>query len=120
VFSTAKLNHWKQIFNLRISYPNKEIYPWDDDVTAAFRIPKFNPEVVCAKASVIAAFLVFWIGLTFGDTTSPPNFEPLARGRMALAEDLSATNEPVPEYAEYMDKVVFCPEPDESVVFVRA
>jgi hypothetical protein len=41
---------WKKfltwIYNLRIAYPNNEIYVFDDDVTAAFQQPKYHPNII--------------------------------------------------------------------------
>jgi hypothetical protein len=34
------------IYNLRITYPHIEIYLFDDDVTAAFRQPKYHPNII--------------------------------------------------------------------------
>jgi hypothetical protein len=71
------------IYNLRIAYPNLEIYLFDDDVTAAFRQPKYHPNVISGKAYQIGKYL------TFGDCSSVPSWEPFAAARMALSTELS-------------------------------
>ena len=99
------------LYNLRISYPHSELYPFDDDVSAAFRQPKYNPNVISAKAYLIVAYLFIATGLTFGDRSSPPSFEPIARAHMAISKELSQGSLPVPEYPEYINKVQFAPPP---------
>ena len=73
------------IWNMRISYPNDEIYPLDDDITAAFRQIVWHPNIVSMHGMMILDKLWFWMRLTFGDTSSPPNFEPIAIARKHLA-----------------------------------
>jgi hypothetical protein len=61
------------------------------------------------------------VGQVFGDNTSPPNFEPIARARCQLAEHYSATKATVPEFPEYLDDVQFELEPaDGTATFAEA
>ena len=53
VFGFALLRHLVRIYNVRISYPNRDTFIWDDDVAGAYRIPKYNPAVALAFASAI-------------------------------------------------------------------
>jgi len=73
------------LWNMRISYPHEEIYPIDDDITAAFRQICWHPNIASMHGMVILGKLWFWIRLTFGDTSSPPNFEPIPIARKILA-----------------------------------
>jgi hypothetical protein len=66
------------IYNLWITYPDLEIYLFDDDVTAAFWQPKYHPNVISGKAYQIGKYLFISTGLTFGDCSSPPTWEPFA------------------------------------------
>jgi hypothetical protein len=120
VFATAERRFWKWIYDLRISYPNREIRLCDDDVSSCFRQIKYNIELMVAKGYCVSEILALSSGQTFGDCTSPPNWEPFAQARTALAEHYAATNTSVPAFAEYIDKVNFQPEPDSDVVFVPA
>jgi len=52
IFGGAYIKYLTALFNLRISFPNIDIYPFDDDVTGAFRQPKYNPNVISASKSV--------------------------------------------------------------------
>ena len=36
-YGTTFLRHLQRIWNLRISYPNRDLYLWDDDIAGAFR-----------------------------------------------------------------------------------
>jgi len=74
------------LWNMRISYPDEEIYPLDDDVTAAFRSLSWHPNMVSMHGMVVLDKLWLNCRLTFGDTTSPPNFEPVAIARRELAK----------------------------------
>lgn len=76
------------IYNLRISYPYSEIYLADDDVSGAFRHGKYGPNVVAMHTSQQCGYGVLNTGATFGDNTSPSNFDPLALGRRYLAQYL--------------------------------
>ena len=51
VYSDAFMRHLTQIWNVRISYPNEELYLFDDDVKGAFRRSKYHPDVAGARVS---------------------------------------------------------------------
>jgi hypothetical protein len=82
------MNYLKWIYNLRVTYPKKEIYLGDDDISGAFRHMKYNPNVVGMHSFVIAGHLACLTGMTFGDNTSPSNFEPIADAKRQLAKYL--------------------------------
>ncbi len=87
-FAEAELNFMIWLYNLRISYPLEEIYLADDDVSGAFRHSKYPPNLVALHTSRQCGLGVFNTGATFGDNTSPSNFQPLADGRRYLAQYL--------------------------------
>jgi hypothetical protein len=120
VFGDAWTRFLAAIYNLRISFPNIEIYLFDDDVASAFRQVKYNPNVISAKGFIIDKYLFIATGLTFGDRSSPPNFEPIARARMALSTELSTGRHPVPEFPEYLTQVQFAAPPSPEVRFAPA
>ena len=64
--------HW----NLAISYPNHDRYTGDDDVQCAFPRIKYNPNLVAMHSAISNETLIMNTGLTFGDNTSPSNWEP--------------------------------------------
>ena len=74
------------VTNLRLSYPDEEIYLGDDDVSGAFRHVKYHPNVVGMHSCVIMNCLLLQTGQNFGDNTSPSNWEVIARTRQQLAQ----------------------------------
>jgi hypothetical protein len=119
IFGGAWKKYLTWIYNLRVAYPNLEIYLFDDDVTAAFRQPKYHPNVISGKAYKIGKYLFIPTGLTFGDCSSPPSWEPFAIARMALSTELSRGLQSVPEYTDYMEKVTFAPPPPPGTKFAQ-
>jgi hypothetical protein len=87
-FATSFTNYLKWVYNLRVTYPKREIYLGDDDISGAFRHMKYNPNLVGMHSCVIAGHLACSTGMTFGDNTSPSNFEPIADARRQLAKYL--------------------------------
>jgi hypothetical protein len=106
IFGGAWKKYLTWIYNLRVAYHNLEIYLFDDDVTAAFRQPKYHPNVISGKAYKIGKYLFIPTGLTFGDCSSPPSWEPFAQARMALSTELSRGFQSVPAYNDYMEKLL--------------
>jgi hypothetical protein len=120
VFGDAWLQFLVDVYNLRIMFPDLEIYLFDNDVASAFRQLKYHPNVISAKGIMIEAYLFIATGLTFGDRSSPPSFETIARTRMALSTELANGNHHIPEFPEYLDKVQFTPPPSSDVQFTEA
>jgi hypothetical protein len=76
----SKLLTW--IWNLRISYPTHRIVLGDNDITAAFRLIKYNPNLVAMHSfRVNDKWFGAYTGQNFGDGTSPANFESMAIAR---------------------------------------
>jgi len=91
-YGTAFLRHLERIWNLRITYPTLLIFLWDDDVSGAFRIVKYNPEIVGAFSAIVGHRLWVPVGQVFGGNTSAQNFEGLARARELLSQYYSHTS----------------------------
>ena len=91
IFATGFLVHLVWLWNMRISYPNEEIYLGDNDVSGAFNHNKYNPMLVALHAFVLLGFLCMNSANTFGDNSSPSNFEPWARARQQHAQYLWLT-----------------------------
>jgi hypothetical protein len=75
-------------WNLAISYPQHNRHTGDDDVQCAFPRVKYNPNLVAMHSAMSHNTLIMHTGLTFGDNTSPSNWEPIARARQQLAQQL--------------------------------
>ena len=79
-----------EVWNQSITYPNKEIYSFDNDVKRAFRQSKYHPDIASVFSFIIDNILYVALGATFRSGTSPSNFEPFARARVHLAHFLSS------------------------------
>ena len=71
VYGDAFMRYITQIWNLRISYPNEELYLFDDGVKGALRHLKYYPDVAGGFAFSISNYLMIPIGQTFGSIDSP-------------------------------------------------
>jgi hypothetical protein len=76
------------IWNLRITYPKNEIYVCDDDASNAFKQVKYPPNLAGLHCYVVDGTLYAETEQTFGDCTSPSNWEPIALCRSQHAQAL--------------------------------
>ena len=105
------------MFNLRITYPSKELYLVDVDVSGAFRWLKYDPEVVGMHTSIQCGIGVFNTGGTFGDCTTPGNWYIFADVRKELAKWLWLHQQDIIQLAdEYLPELTIDPEPSEETV----
>ena len=88
-YGSTFLRHLQRIWKLRISYPNRDLYLWDDDITGAFRLIKYNPDIASTFAANIMGTLWILTGQVFGSNTSPQKFESAANARELVAEFFS-------------------------------
>jgi hypothetical protein len=95
--------HW----NLAISYPAHDRHTGDDDVQCAFPRIKYNPNLVAMHSAISNDTLIMNTGLTFGDNTSPSNWEPVARARQQLAQKLWSDNDILTRAQKYLPKFTF-------------
>lgn len=84
-FSEAELGFMIWLYNLRVTYPDEDIYIADDDVSGAFRLMKYHPNCMALHTSLQCNYCVVNTGGTFGDNTSPSNFDPIGLARRQLA-----------------------------------
>jgi hypothetical protein len=121
-FATSFMNYLKWIYNLRVTYPKKEIYLGDDDISGAFRHMKYNPNLVGMRLCVIAGHLASSTGTTFGDNTSPLNFEPIADARWQLAQYLWKQSNTISQTTKFLPAIQLAapPSADDIQSFVRA
>jgi hypothetical protein len=122
-FPKAFMTFLTWIWNLRISYPHEEIYPCDDDVAGAFRHGKYNPNLVGMHCVVIFGMTLLMTGMTFGDNTSPSNWEPIARARSQFAKWCWSKMDDLIEKAKpYAPNFTTAPDPttEERANFVQA
>jgi hypothetical protein len=111
------------IWNLRITYILLELYLAGDDMGGAFRNGKWNPFLVAMHLLHFAGLLHILTSLTFGDTTSPPNFEaiPVCRSQYAQWVWVNIANVFM-LVAHWLPSLKFAadPTPAEQASFVQA
>ena len=116
-FPRAKKMFYWWLWNLRITYPDLEIYIADDDVSGAFRLVKYNPQLVALHSFVIGNWLFMNTGQTFGDLTSPPNWDPVAECRRLLARHLWKDPNIVARAAQFLpDGIELAPPPPPDTI----
>ena len=96
-----------EIQNQRITYLDKEIYAFDDDVQGVFRHEKYYSDIASAFASRVDDILYILMEATFGSDTSPSNFEFYARARIHLANFLTSRRDLLEKHKEIIDNVKF-------------
>ena len=121
-FAESFVKYLEWVYNLRITYPGKEIYLGDDDISGAFRHMKYNPNLVGMHSCVISGQLACSTGMTFGDNTSPSNFEPIADARRQLARFLWKQRDTISQTTNFLPaiKLAAPPSANEIRVFARA
>jgi len=122
VFPAAFKRFCTYLYNLRISYPEEELYAADDDCSGAFRINKYHPNMVPMHCYIIEDVLAAATGTTFGDNTSPGNWEPIARARQELAQHFWHQPDIVARARPYLPSLGLAPQPSpaEIAAFQRA
>ena len=111
VFATSFQANLIWLYNLRVTYPDQEIYVGDDDVSGAFRHNKYHPSLVAMHAFILFGYLFFATGTTFGDCTSPSNWEVLARIRQLLAQHLWYQPTTLPQAKRFLPAITFATPP---------
>ena len=97
--------------NLRVSYPDEEIYLGEDDVGGAFKHNKFHPDLVAAHASIQGEYVVLATGSTFGGKTSPSNWNTLAVCRQHRAQHLWHQPDIVARAAPFLPPIIMAEPP---------
>jgi hypothetical protein len=84
-FASAEMEFMTWVFNLRITYPREEIYLADDDISGAFRLVRYHPNLMAMHSYIQGPYGVVNTGGTFGDNTTPSNFDLIGLCRRGLA-----------------------------------
>jgi len=87
-YGTVLLRVLIRIWNLRITYPLKDIILHANDVKSCFRQLKHHPDVMAAFSYIIADILYLSCGLMFGADFSPQSWEVCRRIAEQLATSL--------------------------------
>lgn len=94
-----------RIWNLRITYPDKDIILHANDVKSCFRQIKHHPDVMGAFSYIIADILYLSCGLTFGSDFSPQSWEVPRRMAEQLGTKLYEDDTLVEKHRQYLDQL---------------
>ena len=100
---------------MRITHPTNEIFLWDDDLSGAYRIPKYQPDVAGAFSYALPNYFFLPTGGTFGFNTSSQEYEPFARARAFIEEHLSRDQTLVLKHQDILSLVEFEVESNPSI-----
>jgi len=103
------------IWNLRITYPDREIYLGEDDQAGAFRHCKHPPSLVGLHCVILFGMMIAYTGQTFGSGASPGNYEPVSNSVQQVAEHIWAIPDIVRIAGPYLPKIVLEPEPPRAI-----
>lgn len=104
-FGDTLLRLLTRIWNLRITYPNKDIVLHANDVKSCFRQLKHHPDVMGAFSYIIDEYLFLQCSLTFGSDFSPANWEVVRRIAEKLAESLFDDTSLISKHRQYLDRL---------------
>lgn len=110
-FADAFMETLIWFWNLRISYPDQELYAGEDDQAGAFRHCKYQPNVVAMHSSMQCGRLVQNTGGTFGDNTTPGNYEAPANARTQVAQHIWHQDDIVDLAAPFLPPLELAPPP---------
>jgi hypothetical protein len=122
IFPASEKAYYKEIYNLRITYPTDEIVQGDDDVQGAFKHLRINPNLVGMHAFVFDSVIGFNTSQIFGGETCPLNWEIVARSRQQIAQHLFETPNIITRAAPFLPTLDFAapPSPQEISQFASA
>lgn len=99
----------ERIWDLRITYPDKDIVTHANDVKSCFKQMKLHPDVMPAFSIIIADFLYLQAALPFGTDFSPQNWEPVRRLIEILSEKLFNDPSLRTKHRQYLDQIQWEP-----------
>ena len=108
------------IYNLRITYPNEDILLAFLDITACFRWPRINPDLVGAFGFLVGALYFAANAMVFGSVASASSWEPFRRAIQCLALTYFANKSLVVKHKYWLDMIKWADEPKPGVCFTPA
>jgi hypothetical protein len=92
-FGDALKRHLRQLWNLRIEYPNEDLLQHSDDINAAFRRGTYHCDIAIIFAYVFMEFLIVPVGMIFGARNAPSWWDIMANWRSHLGTTKDYSNE---------------------------
>ena len=105
---------YKRIWNLRISYPFRDLVLHANDVKSCFRQVKHHPDIVGAFSFAVFHHVWIQIGCTFGSDFSPANWEGVRRTIEQLATSLFDDDTLRTKHRKYLDQLTWDASLDSS------
>jgi hypothetical protein len=91
-----------RVYNLPISYPDDDIIVHANDIKSCFHQIKHHPNLVGAFSYILADYLFFQVGLSFG------TWEAIRHAQSALAERLIFNTSLVLKHCAVLNKIKWC------------
>ena len=108
------------IWNLRITYPDSEIWLAFIDISSCFRWPRIFPCLAAAFGFIIGPLFYAANAMVFGSVVSSSSWEPFRRAISALAESFHGQTDLIKDHHEYIDMLKWEELPHPSNGFTRA
>ena len=108
------------IYNLRIEFPDEEIVLAFMDITACFRWPRINPDMIGAFGFIIGPLYFAASAMVFGSVASASSWEPFRRTIEGLATLYFARKNLVIVHKHLLDAIQWAKPAAPDVTFVRA
>jgi len=105
LYGDTLLTLLERIYDLRITYPTKDIALHANDVKSCFKQMKLHPDIMPAFSVIVAQFLFLQPALPFGTDFSPQNWEPVRRIIEILARKLFSDDTLRHKHRKYLDQL---------------
>jgi len=104
-YGDVALRLYERVWDLRITYPKKDIVTHANDVKSCFKQMKLHPDIMPAFSIMVADFMYLQPALPFGADFSPQNWEPVRRVIEILAEKLFLDKSLPTKHRKYLDNL---------------
>ena len=110
------------IYNLRITFPDEDILLAYLDITACFRWPRVNPDLVGAFGFLIPSMAIYFAAnaMVFGSVASASSWKPFRRVIQAAATAYFANKSLKLKHKPFLDMIRWSPVAPEGTRFVQA
>jgi hypothetical protein len=106
-FGLAKLKLLQQIYNWRVSHPNRRIYLALADITACFCFPRIHPDVTGAFGFMAKNLYFLAMSMVFSSNTSASSWEPFQRAIEALIIKYSTRSDLIKRHKHLLDILIW-------------
>ena len=110
-FGTVEQDFYRWIYNLRVTYPDTEIYLATLDVKACFRYPRINPDLTGAFGFFADEYFCLATAMVFGSNTSATSWEPFRRAIEALTISFAKRTDLVEKHGHFLDMIAWNTDP---------